>query len=373
MPGDVDIAILGGGCAGLSLAARMVGAGRSVMVIEPRESYTADKAWSYWALAPHPFADCVVKRWHHWRVRSGARDVVRGDQPFCYETVDAGAFYDECQRRFARTNEVSLHLGTSARIAQANAAGVHLALSGATDGALHARHVIDTRPLTGTPRYGQWFVGAEIETDADRFTPETCDLMAFGPAHRKGIDFTYVLPFTERRALIEATVFAERAPTKTQLDLALKDALAKRVDGAGYRIIRQEAGMVPMDAAFADREAQPNVVPFGVRGGAARPSTGYAFARIQTRADEMVRALRAGRAPAPPAPDGPVTRAMDRLFLNVIRRRPELGPALFVQLFERADAARLERFLSGSTAWRDRLAVMAALPTGLFLSHLVRP
>jgi lycopene beta-cyclase len=373
MQHDVDLAILGGGCAGLSLATRLIGSGLSVAVIEPRETYTADRAWSYWAFQPHPFGDCVVKRWDHWRVSSGDREIIRGGQDFRYETVDGAAFYEACQRRLTTTNNITLHLGTRAAIAQATASGVHLDLEGRSAGVMSARHVIDTRPLSGQPKYGQWFVGHEIETQEDCFTPDVCDLMAFGPSHDAGIDFTYILPFSSRRALVEATVFADTAPDAPTLERALDQAIRKTTGGSAHQVMRSEAGMVPMDATFADPAQLPNVIPFGVRGGAARPSTGYAFARIQARADEIAEGLNQGRAPVHPKCDGQITRAMDRLFLNVIRRRPDIGPALFMQLFENAGGARLERFLSGSTEWRDRLAIMAALPTGLFLSHLVRP
>ena len=373
MSHDVDLAILGGGCAGLSLATRLVGSGRSVTVIEPREHYVADRAWSFWAFEPHPFSDCVVKRWTKWRVQDGERATIRHGRDFCYETVDAGAFYDTCLARLAGANDVNLLTGTRARIAHASAQGVRLDLDGAENGTLHARHVIDTRPLSGEPRYGQWFIGLEIETENPCFSPDLCDLMSFGPARDSAIDFTYILPFSERHALVEATVFAARAPAQPELQTALRDAICKATGGGGYRILRREAGMVPMDATFAEVDPPPNVVPFGVRGGAARPSTGYAFARIQHCADLMAARLRQGKPPRPPRLDSAATRAMDRLFLKILRRHPELGPALFLQLFERTAEARLERFLSGSTAWRDRLAVMAALPTGLFLSHAVRP
>jgi lycopene beta-cyclase len=62
---------------------------------------------------------------------------------------------------------------------------------------------------------------------------------------------------------------------------------------------------------------------------------------------------------------------MDALFLNVIRRRPALAPQLFLQLFRHAPADRLERFLAGSTASTDRLAVIAALPPRPFLRELL--
>ena len=65
----------------------------------------------------------------------------------------------------------------------------------------------------------------------------------------------------------------------------------------------------------------------GLRGGAARPSTGYAFARIQAQADHVAARVAAGTRPL--SLDGPATRFMDRVFLQVLQTMPERGPALF--------------------------------------------
>ena len=368
----VDIAILGGGCAGLSLAYRMIGSGRDVTVIEPRASYTDDRAWSFWHMAPHPFDPCIIGRWSRWRVSASGNMAERSADGLSYVTVSAGKYYEMCSSAIQRSNDVNLILGTRAEIQDAHDDGVTLTLSGDTDTTLHAKHVIDTRPLDGTPRYGQWFVGHEVETEGNAFDPDVCDLMSFGDGRRGGIDFTYVLPFTNRRALVEATVFADTAPSEKRLADMLDTALSARTGGR-HTVIRREGGMVPMDAAFTDASTPSRVTGFGVRGGAARPSTGYAYMRIQERAFNLAQRLRAGLSPDALQRDDQITQAMDRLFLNVLRHNPQRGPELFHRLFERASEHRLERFLSGSTAWSDRLAVMSALPTGLFLSHLVRP
>lgn len=60
---DVDVAILGRGCAGLSLAARLARTRLSFRVIEPRTRYTDDRTWSFWGTKGDPFEDCVRASW----------------------------------------------------------------------------------------------------------------------------------------------------------------------------------------------------------------------------------------------------------------------------------------------------------------------
>ena len=62
---------------------------------------------------------------------------------------------------------------------------------------------------------------------------------------------------------------------------------------------------------------------------------------------------------------------MDRLFLDVLRSHPERGPELFTRLFSRTATPRIVRFLSDRATLIDRVAVAAALPTGLFLRQLL--
>jgi lycopene beta-cyclase len=368
---DTDVAVLGGGCAGLSLAARLAGSGVGVTVIEPRTRYVDDRTWSFWRTDGDPFAGCVRARWSRWAVRAQGEHVVRASRRLRYETLSARAFYAQARDAIAAAPNTELRLGTRVTAAP-RPRGDGFAIP--TDaGECRARIVVDTRPPGGAPGFGQYFVGAEVEVDGAAFDPTTVELMDFAAARDDRIDFVYVLPFAADRALIEATTFAPVPPAAGELEAILAAAVERSARGRAVREIRRENGFIPMRAQAAQRTAatgQPGWVRAGLVGGAARPSTGYAFQRIQRAADGLAAQLRAGGTPMPPALDGPVTRFMDALFLKVIRRWPATGPQLFLELFRRAPADRLERFLAGSTASQDRLAVIGALPPKPFLREL---
>jgi lycopene beta-cyclase len=108
----------------------------------------------------------------------------------------------------------------------------------------------------------------------------------------------------------------------------------------------------------------------GLRGGAARPSTGYAYQRIQQMADICASQILRGADHLDLTIDSAMTRFMDGIFLRVLQRAPERGPALFAALFSNAPVDRLERFLSGSTHPIDRVSVMASLPPLPFLREV---
>ena len=62
---EFDYIIIGGGCAGLSLAYELEIndklKDKTLAIIETREEYKRDKTWSFWKVFNHNFDDCVIK------------------------------------------------------------------------------------------------------------------------------------------------------------------------------------------------------------------------------------------------------------------------------------------------------------------------
>ena len=56
---EFDYTIIGGGCAGLSLAYELETHNKlkekTLAIIEPRSEYKRDKTWSFWKVLPHNF------------------------------------------------------------------------------------------------------------------------------------------------------------------------------------------------------------------------------------------------------------------------------------------------------------------------------
>lgn len=357
---DVDVAILGGGCAGLSLALRLARTDCAFCVLEPRSSYGDDRTWSFWSADPAGLPMAVKGSWSRWSV-AGPRGVTeRRSDALRYWTLSGAAFYERAQSVVADSSAGMLSLGTRALRVSRHGAGFLVATSGGT---LSARHVVDTRPPARRPRFGQFFLGREIVTDRPAFDPRRVQLMHFRSGHSDGVDFLYVLPFAADRALVEVTSFARNRPAD------LPGWLNREVhalSGGRHETVREEAGALPMEVGYGEAP-RDGVARLGLAGGAARPSTGYAFQRIQAQADRVAAQLQAGEPLRPPR-DSAVTRFMDGVFLRVLAQAPDRGPALFQSLFANVPPDRLERFLSGSIRPRDRLSVMAALPPRPFLA-----
>lgn len=359
---DYDIAILGAGLAGLSLAARLAAsafAGLRVLVVEPRLAYRRDRTWSYWTLEPHPFGAAVSGSWVQWAVASEREQVVCAARGLRYESIRSDDFYRHALELVRAAPHIDLHLGTSATAIEHDN-GVRLSLGSRT---VHAAMAFDSRPPKGLKQHGlvQVFGGLEIETTDPVFDADTATLMDFRCGQAGAAHFTYVLPTTSRLALVEDTWFAPPHLLPPDHGIAIRNYMRRRYGVEQFATIFEERGALPMDPLFRAPAGQ-RLLPLGVAGGASRPSTGYAFHAIQVRCDAIVRDLVAGRWPAAAEARSWLVRMMDSVLLGVLSRQPELAPRIFAALFARCDSAALVRFLNDSARPADFVAVAAAMP-----------
>lgn len=370
---DYDIAILGGGLAGLSLAVRLAEPRfrhLRVLVVEPRTQYRRDKTWCYWRLGPHPFEAAVTRRWTRWLVAGPGGRIERSASGTPYECIPADRFYELALTRVVGASNIELRQGIEAAPVE-DGEGVCLGLPGGE----RARLAFDSRrpPRLGQHGLAQRFVGREVEVSRPIFDPGCATLMDLKPA-REGVHFTYVLPMSRTRALVEDTWFA---PPGTTLPCH-SDALAGWLDahGAGdCRVLFEEAGCLPMDPRFQPERGR-RLIPLGAAAGAHRPATGYAFGTIQAQCDSIrdgvERALAEGRMP-PFGRRPAVVRGMDRALLTLLTHRPAIAPRLFPALFTHCPAHRLVRFLADRPSAGDLAAVVVATARGLCLAASGEP
>jgi lycopene beta-cyclase len=369
---DYDVAILGGGLAGLSLAVRLVEppfAGLRVLIVEPRKEYRRDRTWSYWSLRPHPFQAAVEASWDRWVVAVEGRDIICCAPGLRYETIPADAFYRVALARLRGAANIDIRLGASAEATE-DGAGVTIRLP---DETARAGLAFDTRPSRGMGRHGltQLFLGQEIETEAAVFDPGAAMLMDFRCPQSGAPHFTYVLPTSPRRALVEDTWFAGAGFQPPDHRAAIRDYMAKRYGVERFNVVFEERGALPMNPAFQARRGR-RLISFGAAGGAARPSTGYAFTSIQAQCDMAAADLAAGRMPASPAPRSGLIRYMDNVLLCLLEQRPQVAPRVFAAMFSGCAPRALVRFLNDAAGPSDFVAVAAAMPLALALGAAAR-
>lgn len=370
-----DLVILGGGLAGLALAERLArsGAGGRVRILEPRENYVDDRSWAFWTPAAGRWSAAATRSWTRWRYSTqGDAPVVASAEGWRYVYLRSSMIYDVALRAIADAPHITLERGLRAGAVTKVADGIEVATS---SGPIVARHVIDTRPpppaqLNASLMF-QCFAGRELTLPEPGIDDQDVELMTDMRSDALGFVFSYVLPISPTRVLVEATRFATR-PVAAQVLAADLDALIAARGWTHAPIVRTEQGMLPMGLppATPDRTV-PNVVQAGTQAGALRASSGYGFLRIQAWAERCAESLlHEGRPLGHPA-EPPVRQWMDTLFLRALAANPRRAPDFFIRLARVAPGDALVRFLSDQARVSDLLRIVTALPASPFLRALV--
>lgn len=374
-----SIAVVGGGLAGLSLALQLqqepAFRGR-LTVYEARDAYADDRRWSFWPVIGHPFSAQPLRRYPLLRMSAHGRSILFDCAATPYACFAAGDLYAEARSRLAGDARFDLRMG-------ATVAGVEADANGATvrtdDGDARYDRVFDARPPRIEPECLQWFVGGEVEVPADSAMP-TPVLMDFdvggssSDAPDADIVFVYVLPQRYDTVLVQLTYFLPRgASPPTDAWSRWRRYVIDRLALDPSRLRREECGAIPMHPLRPQVDATSRVQPLGAAAGWIRAATGYGFVDTQRASARLAEALvRAPQTAARVRPRARVDDAMDAVLLEAMRRYPQDVGGWFLRLFERCPPARLIRFLSGEATMADRLAVMAALPPGRFVSAALR-
>ena len=105
---DFDYIIIGGGCAGLSLAYELEIhkklENKTLAIIEPRLEYKKDKTWSFWKVIPHNFDDCVKKSWKNFSINIPTKTKHLECNSYPYQSIDSGLFYRKINNKLKKKN-----------------------------------------------------------------------------------------------------------------------------------------------------------------------------------------------------------------------------------------------------------------------------
>ncbi len=262
---EFDYVIIGGGCAGLSLAYELEINNKlkdkSLAIIENREKYERDKTWSFWKVFDHNFQDCVIKSWNNFTINMPDASRELKSEKFPYQSIDSGKFYNKVNTKLKSNKNINFFKSLD-EIDSSNS--------------VIFNSVNESPP--DKSKLWQHFQGIEIETKKNIFDEEIFNLMDFNCDQKDAVHFFYTLPFSKNKALVETTWLSNlESDVYKDYDIQLENYIKNNLRIKEYKINYTEKGAIPLYYPNTNN----NFINIGTVGEMTRLSTGYTFLNIQ--------------------------------------------------------------------------------------------
>lgn len=374
---NYDYIIAGAGASGLSLVWNLMHRkelqGRSILLADRSLEPLRDKTWCFWDDSYVPFDDLIYHTWHTLAVHFPDAQFSDRLKTYSYHCVRSNDYAGKILRMARKSPSVTLLEADIKSFAFESGAADSpgQAVMHTSEGTFTAGQIFqsalrppDFHQLKRDLSLLQHFSGWHIRTDKDVFDPGTATFMDFDVPQDDGVTFVYVLPFSNRDALVEYTLFSPEVISDEAYRQGLEEYIDRRLGLApgSYEIEYTEKGVIPMEDRRYPARYCRNVWNMGTMGGLTKPSTGYTFTRIQQHTSAVAEALSRGQDP----PDNIMSpyrfRAYDMLLLYNLHRNPKTSVTIFRELFRNNRFDNILRFLEEDTWLHQDMRIMVTLP-----------
>ena len=353
---EFDYIIIGGGCAGLSLAYELQINNKLnnklLAIIEPRSDYKRDKTWSFWKVFDHNFDDCVIKNWNNFSINSTARSHELKTKNYPYQSIDSQLFYNKINNELSKNKNIYYYKN----IEEINTSNSFIFNS-------------VNKSTYDKSKLWQHFQGVEIRTNNHIFDDEIVNLMDFNCEQRNNVHFFYTLPFAKNRALIETTWLSKLEDNLLiDYDEQIEKYIKNNLGIKNYKIEYKEKGAIPL--FYPPNIKEKNKINIGSAGGMTRLSTGYTFLNIQEHSKYIrknIDVLEFSKTYT----IGKKYQFLDSVFLRVLDKHPEKMPDIFFKMFV-GSSNTVIKFLSNKSNIFEDLLIILKMPKWIFIKSLFR-
>ena len=353
---EFDYIIIGGGCAGLSLAYELEIHNKlkdkTLAIIEPRLEYRKDKTWSFWKTTDHNFDDCIKKSWKNFSINIPNETSYLECINYPYQSIDSGLYYEKINSRLNHNTNIFFFKDLN-EINSNNS------------------FIFNSVPSIEKNYNNLWqhFCGVEIETQNNFFDDKIFNLMDFDCEQRESVHFFYTLPYSKNKALVETTWLSKmNENSQKDYDKQIKNYIENDLNLKNYKITYREEGAIPL--FYPSYKEEKNKINIGTVGGMTRLSTGYTFLNIQ----EHSRYLRENIENISKAKKFEIKKKyqfLDNIFLRVLEKNPEIMPDIFFKMFKSSPKTVI-KFLSNKSNFLEDLSIILKMPKWTFVKALFK-
>lgn len=372
---DYYYVIVGGGLAGLQLAARISNdvffKGKKIAIIEPSLKEENDKTWCFWQNAPGRWDHLIHRSWKKAAFISSETEQVLDLGDYSYNMIRSADFYEKVKEELARSEDFVFIRDRIEKIDPVTRTAVGKKAN------YTATHFFDSRPNDDykdeqkhTILY-QHFKGYVIETQESVFDPSIFTMMDFRLKYQDSTSFTYILPLTDKKALVEFTFFTPFLTEEKVYDKMLEKYLKEILKLKDWKITETETGLIPMTDYPFHENSSDYITRIGTPGGWVKASSGYSFKNTERKVEQIIENIKSGL----PLSEGLFNKTFaryDSIFLDVLARRNDLGEELFTKFYTKNSVEDIFRFLDEETTFSENLKIMFSLYHPEFIKSFFR-
>jgi lycopene beta-cyclase len=365
-----DIGIIGAGLSGLALGNSIFSKKiKNFILFEKNTHLKNDKTYSFWS-GPGLFdikKSFTVKPKKEWsqieiKVKNKSYKIDLGE--YRYACYSSESILGELYKNLTKEG-VQIKRGHSVKDIKKIQDGWEIKFKTKK---IILKNIIDSRPNKilddKYPSLKQVFIGSEIISNQNIFDENVVTLMDFSES-KKNVIFTYILPFSKTKALIETTFFSSEIDFKAVEKIHKLTLMKFNIK----EITRTEKAVLPM-SPYTNREMKNHYFRIGNFAGASRPASGYAFTRIALWAHQ-IKAKEEFSYKMIAHKENYLTNWLDKIFLSVLRSNPQKAPEIFRIFFTKVPISSAIRFLSDQSRIVDYLAIIWKLPKLVMLRGLI--
>ena len=367
-----DYIIAGAGCAGYSLLYHLLQdpllSKKKILVVDANFNKGNDRTWCFWEDSIGPFESIVCKKWSNIEVLKGAMHRSLPTAPFEYKMIQGVDFYRYVSDFAKGFDNVEWVASKILNIDPIKSISARVNWEGSTAVADYVFSSINAERIQS--KLWQHFKGIVVEFDVPIFDERIARLMDFNVPQMDATAFMYLLPITDKKALVEYTLFSPSILVESKYDEVLNVYMEEHYKGLAYQIQHTEMGAIPMTSKKLTSN-QGAVISIGTMGDAVKASTGYAFQFIQQQTQQIVHQLKLNQALSP-AVHHTRHQFYDAVLLHILEHQKMAGDEIFARIFKKNSAATVFKFLSNTSTLLDDFKIMSSLPTPIFLPAAIK-
>jgi len=354
-------AIIGLGPSGLAVNKFLFGdSSNEIIAFENGDVNNRDNFFGFWLTDwMKSFENIIEKKWYKWTIGNKNTKITHSisDKPYCVISF-------KNWKRYCLKTKNKLEIKNK-QVVEYLPILNYFKIITADNKEYYAEKIYDSRSVKEKKgELIQHFFGINITVADNTFDEKKLTLMYF-TEENDVLHFIYVLPFSHNKALVESTVFSKETfhsswyREKINHYLKINNIIEYEENGT-------EKGIIPMFFSEEKKSTYSNIINIGIRGGACKPSTGYAFSflikQIQLLKNSKKNYVNIHKF---------LERKMDKIFINFLKNNNENGQS-FIKLASNLNGNEFQSFMMGESNLLTKLKIIKSMPKLQFLKAVFK-